>query len=189
MVIAKYKYTLADYAPGHLNSGLMRHVMMRLLHYAIALFLSLWPFLIAGSSVVEEPAHIDTLRFAAQAHGLFVGTAVGARQLKADPDYASVLAREFNIVTPEDDMKFNSLHPKLNEFNFSAADLIVNFAFAHAMQVRGHTLVWYRSIPEWLTKEHSLAKGRCRHTKRTHSNSCRALSRADICMGRCKRGY
>jgi endo-1,4-beta-xylanase len=122
--------------------------------YAIIILLSLCFILSTGDSVVQEPEGINSLRFGAQARGVLIGAAVVAQPLKEDAAYAHAVAREFNIVTPEDAMKFIPVHPNRHEFNFTAADSIVNFAFAHAMQVRGHTLVWYRSIPQWLSKEH-----------------------------------
>ncbi len=39
-------------------------------------------------------------------------------------------------------------------FDFSLADRIVDFASAHGMKVRGHTLVWHRQNPPWLAEGH-----------------------------------
>ena len=86
--------------------------------YAIIILLSLCFILTVGSSVVKEPEGINTLRFGAQAHGILIGAAVDALPLKEDVTYAQALAREFNIVTPEDAMKFASVHPARNKFNF-----------------------------------------------------------------------
>lgn len=128
--------------------------MTRLLHHAAVAILSLSLTSIVLNSVVEESSNTGTLRFAAQTQGIFFGAAVVAQPLKNDARYASALSREFNIVTPEDEMKFGFLRPKRNEFNFSAADSIVNFAFSHSMQTRGHTLVWHQRLPQWLTERH-----------------------------------
>jgi endo-1,4-beta-xylanase len=48
-------------------------------------------------------------------------------------------------------MKFNTIHPSQNVYDFSQADAIVNFAKQQGMQVRGHTLVWHNQLPQWLT--------------------------------------
>jgi endo-1,4-beta-xylanase len=69
-----------------------------------------------------------------------------------DSTYREVLAREFNRLTPENAMKFGQLHPERDRYNFTKADALVTFAKAHQMQVHSHTLVWYRSLPDWLTK-------------------------------------
>lgn len=98
-----------------------------------------------GGTVPEQ-----SLREAAQSAGLLVGTAVRPAQL-SEAAYASTLAREFNMVEPEDALKWEVVHPERESFDFSQADQIVDFAARHNMKVRGHTLVWHRQNPRWLT--------------------------------------
>jgi endo-1,4-beta-xylanase len=92
-----------------------------------------------------------SLREAARASGILVGTAVRPAQL-AESAYASTLAREFNMVEPEDALKWEVVHPARQNFDFSQADQVVDFATRHGMKVRGHTLVWHRQNPKWLTE-------------------------------------
>ena len=92
-----------------------------------------------------------SLRDAAQVSGLLIGAAVRPAQL-SEKAYASTLAREFNMVEPEDALKWEVVHPQPQSFDFSQADQIVDFAFHHGMKVRGHTLVWHRQNPKWLTE-------------------------------------
>jgi endo-1,4-beta-xylanase len=63
-----------------------------------------------------------------------------------------VLAHEYDSVTPENAMKFAFIHPERHRYDFDDADRIVRFAREHHMKVRGHTLVWYREAPDWVTK-------------------------------------
>jgi len=91
----------------------------------------------------------QTLRQAAQRSGLLIGTAVRPAQL-SEPAYASTLAREFNMLEPEDALKWEVVHPGPQSFNFTPADQIVDFATRHGMKVRGHTLVWHQQNPKWL---------------------------------------
>ncbi|MFI5101825.1 MAG: endo-1,4-beta-xylanase, partial [Terriglobales bacterium] len=93
----------------------------------------------------------QSLREAAWSSGLLVGTAVRPTQL-SEGAYASTLAREFNMVEPEDALKWEVVHPARQSFDFSQADQIVDFAVRHDMKVRGHTLVWHRQNPIWLTE-------------------------------------
>ena len=95
----------------------------------------------------------QTLRQAAERSGLLVSTAVRAAQL-AEPAYASTLAREFNMLEPEDAMKWWVLRPDARSYDFRQGDELVQFAREHGMKVRGHCLVWGRSNPEWLTQGH-----------------------------------
>jgi endo-1,4-beta-xylanase len=68
-----------------------------------------------------------------------------------ESEYARTLGREFDMVTPENEMKFGPVHPGPATYNFSSADAIVDFALKHGMQVKGHTLVWHSQLPTWLT--------------------------------------
>jgi len=109
------------------------------------------------SQVRELQLHIEELekivpplRSLAEAHGILIGAAVDAEKLKRDAQYAETLSREFNILTPENAMKFDSVHPSRNEYDFSEPDAIVSFARANDMKVRGHTLVWHEALPSWI---------------------------------------
>jgi endo-1,4-beta-xylanase len=116
----------------------MRHKLS-----AIALLLVV---LFGGASAVCQ-----SLRQQADSAGILIGTAVRAPQL-SETDYSATLAREFNLVEAEDAMKWWVLRPDAQTFDFSQGDRIVEFARTHSMKVRGHTLVWGRSNPAWLTE-------------------------------------
>lgn len=103
-----------------------------------------------GSKVASTP--LLTLRSLAQARHFFLGTAVSMNALGHDKQYASVLGREFNMVTPENVMKFDATNPQPGVFTFAQADALVAFARAHGMQVRGHNLIWHRALPHWVTQ-------------------------------------
>lgn len=93
-----------------------------------------------------------SLRSFAQARDIQIGAAVAAGPLQSEALYAETLAREFNMLTPENVMKFEPLRPAQDCYDFGAASAIVDFAEAHHMQVRGHTLMWHNQLPRWLTE-------------------------------------
>jgi endo-1,4-beta-xylanase len=97
-------------------------------------------------------AAADTLRNLARSAGIRIGAAVDVAVLNSDASYARLLAREFNLVTPENAMKFSVVHPQRDRFDFVQADAMVAFAEAHDMQVNGHVLVWDHQLPDWLTQ-------------------------------------
>jgi endo-1,4-beta-xylanase len=82
---------------------------------------------------------------------MLIGAAVRPAQL-SEAAYASTLAHEFNMLEPEDALKWEVVHPEPRTFDFSQADQLVDFATRHGMKVRGHTLVWHRQNPKWLTE-------------------------------------
>jgi endo-1,4-beta-xylanase len=96
-------------------------------------------------------AQAQTLREAAERAHILMGAAVRPQQL-LEPAYAATLAREFNLLEPEDVMKWETIHPALETFDFAQGDRLVEFAISHQMKVRGHTLAWHQQNPKWLTE-------------------------------------
>lgn len=94
--------------------------------------------------------HVETLRSLAKQRGLLMGTAANHRALRTDYAYRELLAREFNLLTTENEMKLGSLCPRLEAYDFGPAEELVDFAQANDMEVRGHTLLWHQGNPEWL---------------------------------------
>ncbi|MDE2025323.1 MAG: endo-1,4-beta-xylanase [Patescibacteria group bacterium] len=92
------------------------------------------------------------LRQAAQERHIMVGSAVRDFPLRFSSRYRRLLGGEFNMLTPENAMKWDVVHPQRNTYNFSQADRIVDFASKREFAVRGHTLVWHKALPSWLTK-------------------------------------
>ncbi|GAA1305868.1 endo-1,4-beta-xylanase [Saccharothrix xinjiangensis] len=90
-----------------------------------------------------------TLAAAANRTGRYFGVAVAANKL-TDPAYAGILDREFDVVTPENEMKLDATEPRQGEFSFANADRIVDHALARGKEVRGHTLLWHSGLPGWL---------------------------------------
>jgi endo-1,4-beta-xylanase len=100
------------------------------------------------------PTPVNALRSFAQARGFYIGTAVSVGALLKEQQYRDVLATEFNMVTPEVSMKFDTTEPERGRYTFTDGDTLVAFAKAYNMQVRGHNLVWYLALPSWLTTGH-----------------------------------
>ncbi len=98
---------------------------------------------------------MSTLKAAAAPHQILISTAVNPAHLD-EPEYAKVLATEFAGVEPENAMKFGPVHPRPNTdqhpYDFAPAERLISFAEEHGMKVRGHTLVWHRQNPEWVTQ-------------------------------------
>ena len=101
----------------------------------------------------------QSLRQAARLTERLVGTAVRANRLNNET-YAAA-AREFNYVTPENEMKWDALEREPGVFSFANANRIVLFAEANHMKIKGHTLVWHSQIPAWVramtTRDEALA--------------------------------
>ncbi|MDP9079906.1 MAG: endo-1,4-beta-xylanase [Bacteroidota bacterium] len=79
-----------------------------------------------------------------------IGVAVSIASLHG-PDSA-LIVKEFNSVTPENDMKMGPIHPSENIYNWKNADAIVDFAVSHHIKIRGHNLCWHNQEAAWMFK-------------------------------------
>ena len=93
------------------------------------------------------------LRQMADRDNLLIGAAVRP-YLFSEAAYSETLAREFNMVEPEDAMKWWTVRREAGTFDFHQGDEVVRFAQAHGMKVRGHCLVWDHDNPNWLAQGH-----------------------------------
>jgi endo-1,4-beta-xylanase len=118
-----------------------------------------------GGGTAPGQAKQDTLRRQAP-QDLVIGTAVaggghhldqdypgvpeGSSPFLADQEYREHLAAEFSSLSPENQMKWEFIHPAKDTYDFAEADAIVAFAKANKQVVRGHTLLWHSQNPAWL---------------------------------------
>jgi len=98
-----------------------------------------------------------TLRQAATSANLLIGTAVRP-SLFSEVPYSATLSREFNLLEPEDAMKWSAIRHDGKAFDYHEGDEVVRFAEAHHMKVRACCLVWDHSNPQWLAKGFSPAQ-------------------------------
>jgi endo-1,4-beta-xylanase len=103
------------------------------------------------SAEPKKPAG-KPLRELAAKRNLLIGAAADPWLLE-HAELSKILAREFNSIVAENAMKCGGISRGRNEYNFKPADQVIAFAEQHKMKVRGHTLIWYKSVPGWLTKE------------------------------------
>lgn len=80
-----------------------------------------------------------------------IGVAINQRQVEGgDPAAEAIIASQFSTISPENALKWESIHPRLDEFNFSPADHYVAFGEKHHMFLVGHCLVWHSQTPRWV---------------------------------------
>ncbi|MGQ9620572.1 MAG: endo-1,4-beta-xylanase [Bacteroidales bacterium] len=81
-----------------------------------------------------------------------IGVAVAPNHLNPGVSERELILKEFNSLTAENVMKMRPIHPEENRYFWENADIIVNFAAANNLKVRGHTLCWYQQTPSWIFK-------------------------------------
>jgi endo-1,4-beta-xylanase len=99
-------------------------------------------------------------------HGVPYGSCVNTEPLRSDSVYRAALAAYCQQVTPEGGLFWLDLRPNSTQFNFDSADVVLAFAEANDITMRGHSLVWYGAMPDW-TKEISSA-GEAERELRNH---------------------
>jgi endo-1,4-beta-xylanase len=104
---------------------------------------------VALAATTSAMAAASTLGAAAAQSGRYFGTAISTSHL-GDSQYTTIAAREFNMVTPENELKIDATEPNQNQFNFTAGDTVYNWAISHGMKMRGHTLAWHSQQPGWM---------------------------------------
>ncbi len=110
-----------------------------------ALAITVTATLLAGNAQAAT-----TLGAQAATSGRYFGTAVAAGKL-SNSTYSSILDREFNMITAENEMKWDTIEPSRGNFNFGPGDTIVNHALSHGQKMRGHTTVWHNQLPSWVS--------------------------------------
>lgn len=109
----------------------------------------------ARPSLPEAAPSPPTLRAAFE--GVFlVGAALNAAQFSGRDTLGAALVRaHFSSITPENVLKWASVHPRPGTYDFAAADRYVAFGERHGMFVVGHTLVWHNRTPGWVFQDSS----------------------------------
>lgn len=94
-----------------------------------------------------QASDAPTLKSAFEHHFL-IGAALNDDVVSGkDQKSAAIVIEQCNTITAENVMKWASIHPELDRYDFAPADRFVAFAEKHALQIVGHTLVWHSQIP------------------------------------------
>ena len=83
-----------------------------------------------------------------------IGVGVG-HQVLEQPEDVALIRQHFQVLTPENCMKPQSIHPGEDQWNFEAADRFAAFARANKLEVVGHCLVWAKDdrTDLWMKRE------------------------------------
>jgi endo-1,4-beta-xylanase len=106
----------------------------------------------AGCAPIMGPAEgvggDASLNGLARRSGRRFGSTIGSRNGSLrDPRYVDLITLECGLIVPENELKWQWTRPTPTSFNFAGADLMVDFAEANGLAIRGHTLLWHH--PNW----------------------------------------
>lgn len=98
------------------------------------------------------PSTVTSLHRLATTKNLLFGTATDIPVLSRDAEYSRHCIEQCGLLVSENAMKWRALRPAPDQFDFTGADALLNFALQHNLLLRGHTLVWHLALPDWFSE-------------------------------------
>lgn len=99
----------------------------------------------------NPPVTTDSAKTLKEASSFPFGAALNISKIKNNSAYIALVKKEFNSITAENAMKMINLSPSKDNYSWTDADYLVNFAQENNMRIHGHCLVWHNSLPSWVT--------------------------------------
>lgn len=65
----------------------------------------------------------------------------------------ALVKEQFNSISPENVLKWESVHPQPDRYAFDLPDKYVTFGGQNHMFIVGHTLVWHNQTPKWVFED------------------------------------
>src|SRR5215469_10121233 len=123
------------------------------------------PLAIGGTAAQAALAPGTPLKTLAQADGgRYFGSDMTGNLL-SQSTVTQLQAQQFDMVTPGNEMKWDTTEPSNGSFNFSPGDQIVSYAKSNGERVRCHNLVWQSQLPSWVS---SLPSSQVQAAMETH---------------------
>lgn len=96
-------------------------------------------------------AHAPTSLKAAFKGDFVIGAAINTAQITGqDARGDAIITTQFNSISPENALKWESVHPQPDKYDFTLADQYVAFGKKNHMFIVGHNLVWHNQVPAWV---------------------------------------
>ena len=117
--------------------------------------LSIPALLLFALIVATLPQHAQTASLKEVFKSDFlIGAALNRRQFtEQDPRALPIIKSQFNTISPENQLKWQLIHPQPDKYDFEGADQYVAFGEKYGMVVIGHTLVWHNQTPAWVFQD------------------------------------
>jgi endo-1,4-beta-xylanase len=128
---------------------LHNHFLMRSIKAKIVL----WS-LLAGAGVNAQNAGKTSSFKNAFRDKFYIGVAINRQQAMGNnPTERKLIDAEFNCISPENDLKWENIHPTKDAYNFGPADAYVKTGKDLNMFIIGHTLLWHSQTPKWVFED------------------------------------
>ncbi len=131
---------------------------------AAAIVTALAPLAMAGSAQAALAPGTPLKTLAQAAGGRYFGSDMTA-DLLSNSTVTQLQAQQFDMVTPGNEMKWDTTEPSNGTFNFGPGDQIVSYAQGNGERLRCHNLVWHSQLPSWVS---SLPSSQVQAAMETH---------------------
>lgn len=132
----------------------MKHILPGLVFTSIALAVLCMSGLLTGCVSPQQGDHTQITLKDAFKKDFLVGVAINQAQFSGqDARAGAIIKSQFNCISPENVLKWESVHPEPNRYSFEAADRYVEFGEKNGMTVIGHCLVWHNQTPKWVFED------------------------------------
>ena len=83
-----------------------------------------------------------------------IGAALNQGEFTGENSNADAIVKaQFNTISPENVLKWESVNPLPGQFDFSEADRYVQFGQKNGMFIVGHNLIWHQQTPRWVFED------------------------------------
>lgn len=72
-----------------------------------------------------------------------------------DDEITAMYNHHYNVVSAENSMKPMYISPRKGVYNFTNADMLIDWAQSNGIAVHGHTLIWHSQSSNWVNRDES----------------------------------
>lgn len=105
---------------------------------------------VTGKSTQVPCTGVSAIKEEAQKKNVFIGSGAINPSYLDDPQFAAVLAEQFESLSPENELKWSFIHPTRYDYDWEKIDRLVEFAEENDMVVKGHGLISRSFNPDYL---------------------------------------
>ncbi len=107
-----------------------------------------------GILMTLASVHAQTTLKKAFKNDFLIGAALNESQFTGqNAREAALVEQQFDSISPENCLKWGSVHPEPGHYNFGPADAYVEFGLKNHMFIVGHNLIWHEQTPKWVFQD------------------------------------
>jgi endo-1,4-beta-xylanase len=108
---------------------------------------------LSGCQTTQRNDESNTLKGAFK-NDFVIGAAINRSQFSGEDQCGvPIIKAQFNSISPENILKWESVHPQPDQYDFTGSDQYVQFGESNNMYIIGHTLVWHSQTPRWVFQD------------------------------------